>query len=199
MRRGGERSSGSSGSGREADRLAVAAITFLIGVNAAIGSGALVAAAMAQPPQDPPTIDSDSTESGVAFLPEIWEVPDASRLSIKGSCLAEGDRYRLVVEYETDGPARYRALLVYAEPSHRLLFLQWNGAPLASERAAVAETPLAVFDQDSQRRYATFQFRPERDDRIRVEAITTWNERRVVLAGRVGDFCDFAVENRVHD
>jgi hypothetical protein len=152
----------------------------------------------AQPPQDVPAIESNSDQTGVDFSPEIWAVPDPSKLSVRGTCLPD-DLLRLVVEYETDGTARYRALLVYAEPSHSLLFVQWNGPPTASERASIAETPLAVFEQDSQRRYATVRFRPERDNRILVQAITPWNERRDVLAGRVGSLCDFAVENRVHD
>lgn len=140
-----------------------------------------------------------SLDSGPEFPPEIWTGPEPSLLVVRGTCLPHSDRYRLIVEYETDGAARYRALLVYAEPSHRLLFLQWNGTPDAGERASIAETPLVVFEQDSQRRYATFPFRPGVDDRIRIEAITAWNERIDVLSGRVGSLCDFAVENRVHD
>jgi hypothetical protein len=161
---------------------------------ASVGAGA----ARAQPVLDAPTIESNAEQSGTDFAPEIWAVPDPSKLSIRGTCLPD-DLLRLVVEYETDGEARYRALLVYAEPSHRLLFVQWNGPPDASQRASILEQPLAVFEQDSQRRHATIRFRPERDDRIRVQAITPWNERRDVLAGRVGNLCDFAVENRVHD
>jgi hypothetical protein len=157
------------------------------------------AAASAQlPPDRLQGIRSGDTQAGVDFSPDIWAVPEPSKLSIRGTCLPD-DLFRLVVEYETDGAPRYRALLVYAEPSHRLLFLQWNAPPDASERASILEQPLAVFEQDSQRRYATFRFRPQRDDRIRVQAITPWNERRDVLAGRVGNLCDFAVENRVHD
>jgi hypothetical protein len=156
------------------------------------------AAAHAQPAVDAPTIDSNTEQAGTDFSPDIWAVPDPSKLSIRGTCLPD-DLFRLVIEYESDGAARYRALLVYAEPSHRLLFLQWNGRPDAYERASIVETPLSAFEQDSQRRYATFRFRPERDDRIRVQAITPWNERRDVLAGRVDNLCDFAVENRVHD
>jgi hypothetical protein len=152
----------------------------------------------AQPPERAPAIETSTDRDGVEFAPDIWAVPDPSKLSVRGACLPD-DRFRLVVEYETDGAARYRALLVYAEPSHRLLFLQWNGRPDSYERASIVETPLAAFEEDSQRRYATFRFRPERDDRIVVQAITPWNERRDVLAGRVGNLCDFAVENRVHD
>jgi hypothetical protein len=148
---------------------------------------------------DAPIGASLEVNDAVAFPPEIWSAPEPSLLSVKGFCLPTGDRYRLVVEYETDGAARYRALLVYAEPSHRLLFVQWNGAPDADERATIAETPLVVFEQDSQRRYATFSFRPGKDDRILVQAITPWNERLDVLTGRVASLCDFAVENRVHD
>jgi hypothetical protein len=151
-----------------------------------------------QPRQDMPPIESNAEDAGPEFPPEIVAAPDPSKLSVRGTCLPD-DLLRLVVEYETDGTARYRALLVYAEPSHRLLFIQWNGPPTASERASIAETPLTVFDQDSQRRYATVRFRPEHDNRILVQAITPWNERRDVLAGRVGSLCDFAVENRVHD
>jgi hypothetical protein len=156
------------------------------------------AAASAQLPPDRLQGIRSDTQAGVDFSPDIWAVPDPSKLSIRGTCLPD-DLFRLVVEYETDGAPRYRALLVYAEPSHRLLFLQWNGLPDASERASILEQPLAVFEQDSQRRYATFRFRPQRDDRIRVQAIAPWNERRNLLVGRVGDLCDFAVENRVHD
>jgi hypothetical protein len=162
-----------------------------------VSAGCTVAAS-AQPPADSPIIGAGAEDSGTDFAPEIWEVPDPSKLVIRGVCLPD-DRFRLIVEYETDGAARYRALLVYAEPSHRLLFVQWNGRPDSYERASIAEAPLASFDEDSQRRYATFRFRPERDNRIRVQAITPWNERREVLMGRVGDLCDFAVENRVHD
>jgi hypothetical protein len=158
-----------------------------------------VAVASAQPPQPPPSpIGANEVQTGVDFTPEVWAVPDPSKLSVSGTCLAD-DAYRLVVEYETDGAARYRALLVYAEPSHRLLFVQWNRPPGASERATIAEQPLALFERDSQRRHATFRFRPERDDRIVVQAISEWNERREVLAGRVANLCDFAVESRVHD
>ncbi len=165
---------------------------FLVAAVSAVG------AVGAQPRQDMPPIESNAEDAGPEFPPEIVAAPDPSKLSIRGTCLPD-DLLRLVIEYETDGTARYRALLVYAEPSHRLLFVQWNGTPTASERASIAETPLAVFEQDSQRRYATVRFRPERDNRILVQAITPWNERRDVLAGRVASLCDFAVENRVHD
>ncbi|HVR29122.1 MAG TPA: hypothetical protein VMS86_06250 [Thermoanaerobaculia bacterium] len=168
-------------------------------------------------------------DAGPAFSPEIWAAPDPSRLVVRGRCLPGEDLYRLVVEYETDGSARYRALAVFAEPSHRLLFVQWNGVPRPEERAALEERlahaegggeeparwsrtrggpahgsagargPLAVFEQDSQRRHATFRFRPEGDDRILVQVLTAWNEWRDALEGRVGDLCDFTVENRVHD
>ena len=135
---------------------------------------------------------------GPSSRPTSWRRPThRSSRSVAPAC--PSDLFRLVVEYETDGTARYRALLVYAEPSHRLLFVQWNGPPTAYERASIDEAPLAVFETDSQRRYATIRFRPERDDRILVQAITPWNERRDVLTGRVGNLCDFAVENRVHD
>ena len=169
---------------------------FVCTLLAAVSVGAAVV--RAQPLADASTIESNAVEEGVAFSPEIWEVPDPSKLSIRGACLPD-DQFRLVVEYETDGSARYRALLIYAEPSHRLLFVQWNGRPDAYERASLADRPLVSFDEDSQRRYATFRFRPERDDRILVQAITSSNERRDVLKGRVGDLCGFAVENNVHD
>jgi hypothetical protein len=157
----------------------------------------LDAAALGQ--DDAPIGESVKDDGDAMFSPEIWAGPDPSHLAVRGLCLPASDRYRLIVEYETDGAARYRALLVYAEPSHRLLFLQWNQAPDPGQRASIAETPLALFEQDSQRRYATFPFRPGGDDRIRVQVITAWNERVDALAGRVANLCDFAVENRVHD
>ena len=131
--------------------------------------------------------------------PLIESIPAPSRVALEGRCLA-GDRYRLTLEYETEGSPRYQALLVYAEPSHRLLLVQWNGKPAdESMRRIAKERSLVTFEQDAARRYVTIPFTPVEDDGLLVEILTLYDERIKAISGKVADMCKLSVANWVSD
>lgn len=141
--------------------------------------------------------EPSATELGLDLIDRM---PSPSHLAVAGRLLKNEGTYHLTVEYRTATKKRHKALLLYAEPSHRLLFVQWTHAPAPEIRSRVnAEGPLATRVGDYERRSLKIPFDPGEDDSVRA-VVLTWDDRRLeVLRGKVEDLRSFAVESVVFD
>jgi hypothetical protein len=118
--------------------------------------------------------------------------PSPSRLEVSGRWSAESAFLQLTIEHRGERPPG--DLLVYAEPSHRLLLVEWEAPPSIERRALIEkDSPLAVRSGGKARLELAIPFAPEEDTGILVQVLTRDGSRRTLLAGRVRSLRDFSV------